>query len=267
MYIIAINHTKTETRTTLAGVLAFLNADKSIPRKITAESVTVHSVANGAIPVVSLSRGRIGLRPAGSVHEILTRVITEVERFILKPDGKVLQPYEVSRDSWEPAELIAFLRFKPELLVAKERTRDIENLPSPRGWGMVGKQMPVVPAGLEAIAFTGAVGSGAAVELQAFRETFRSLPSVGSVLLAPDTARIPEEPSARIGIATAVAGQATAANIDRILVYADRMYDGGHGDCATMMISDAVRRDESIVAAPAFITAQSGWIGAAMDGR
>ncbi|MGC8213116.1 ATP-binding protein [Ralstonia pseudosolanacearum] len=166
-----------------------------------------------------------------------------------------------------PAELIAFLRFKPELLVAKERTRDIENLPSPRGWGMVGKQMPVVPAGLEAIAFTGAVGAGAAVELQAFRETFRSLPSVASVLLAPDTARIPDEPSARIGIATAVAGQTTAANIDRVLVYADRMHVGGHGDCATMLISDAVRRDESIVAAPAFITAQSGWIGAAMDGR
>ena len=33
------------------------------------------------------------------------------------------------------------------------------------------------------------------------------------------------------------------------------------------MISDAIRRDESIVSVPAFIAAQSGWIGAAMDGR
>ncbi|NNC10057.1 ATP-binding protein, partial [Corallococcus exiguus] len=65
----------------------------------------------------------------------------------------------------------------------------------------------------------------------------------------------------------AVASQTTVANIDRVLVYADRMQAGGDGDCATMMISDAIRRDESIVSVPAFIAAQSGWIGAAMDGR
>lgn len=166
-----------------------------------------------------------------------------------------------------PAELIAYLRFKPEQLLSKERTRNIENLPSPRGWGMVAKQMSVVPAGLEAIAFTGTVGSGAATELLAFLEMFRYLPSVASVLLAPDTATIPEEPSARIAIATAVAQQTSPTNFDRVLVYADRMQAGGDGDCATMLISDAVRRDESIVATPAFISAQSGWVGAAMDGR
>ncbi|MDF7156650.1 hypothetical protein NLR08_25040, partial [Escherichia coli] len=114
----------TESRTTLAGVLAFLNADKSIPRKITAESVTVHSVANGAIPVVSLSRGRIGLRPAGSVHEILTRVITEVERFILKPDGKVLQPYEVSRDSWDTVLAAGGLAYESESVVDPKRLQE-----------------------------------------------------------------------------------------------------------------------------------------------
>lgn len=124
MYIININHTKTETRTTLAGVLAFLNADKSIPRKITAESVTVHSVATGAIPVVSLSRGRIGLRPAGSVHEILTRVISEVEQFILKPDGKVLQPYEVSRDSWDTVLAAGCLAYESESVVDPNRLQE-----------------------------------------------------------------------------------------------------------------------------------------------
>ncbi|MGC8213112.1 hypothetical protein [Ralstonia pseudosolanacearum] len=124
MYIITINHTKTETRTTLAGVLAFLNADKSIPRKITAELVTVHSVENGAIPVVGLSRGRIGLRPAGSVHEIFTRVISEIERFILKPDGKLLKPYEVSRDSWDAVMAAAWLAYESESLVDPNRLQE-----------------------------------------------------------------------------------------------------------------------------------------------
>lgn len=199
---------------------------------------------------------------SGILDPVKSRFATIVE---LVPNVDAWAAWAVK--SQLPAELIAFLRFKPDLLVAKERTRDIENLPSPRGWGAVGKQMPVVPAGLEAIVFTGAVGAGAATEFQAFRETFRSLPSVANVLFAPDTASIPEEPSARIGIATAVASQTTVANIDRVLVYADRMQAGGDGDCATMMISDAIRRDESIVSVPAFIAAQSGWIGAAMDGR
>jgi hypothetical protein len=124
MYIITINHTKTETRTTMAGVLALLNADKSIPRKFTADSFTVHTVENGPIPVVGLPRGRIGLRPDGTVHEILLHVITEVERIILKPDGKLLRPYEVSFESWEAVLAASALAYESEYLIDPERLKE-----------------------------------------------------------------------------------------------------------------------------------------------
>lgn len=124
MYIISINHTKTETRTTLAGVLAFLNADYPQPRKFSADSVAVHSIENGPIPVVGLPRGRIGLRPAGTVHEILTRLVSEVERFILKPDGKLLQPYEVSRDSWDAVLTAGQIAYESESLIDSSRLQE-----------------------------------------------------------------------------------------------------------------------------------------------
>lgn len=124
MYIITINHTKTETRTTMAGVLALLNANKSIPCKFTADSFNVHTVENGPIPVVGLTRGRIGLRPDGTVHEILLRVINEVEGVILKPDGKLLQPYEVSFESWAAVIAASALAYESEYLVDPERLQE-----------------------------------------------------------------------------------------------------------------------------------------------
>ncbi|KAF7962405.1 hypothetical protein AWV80_22195 [Cupriavidus sp. UYMU48A] len=80
--------------------------------------------------------------------------------------------------------LIAFLRFRPDLLLSKDRSKEVENLPSPRGWGHVARQLPVVPPGMEIIATAGAVGEGAALEFESFRQIYRELPSVDSVLAA-----------------------------------------------------------------------------------
>lgn len=93
-------------------------------------------------------------------------------------------------------ELIAFLRFRPDLLSVQKTSRDIEATPSPRSWGFVAKAMGVVPKELELISYAGAVGEGPATELMAFVEIYRELPSPAAVLAAPDAAPIPEKPSA-----------------------------------------------------------------------
>jgi len=167
----------------------------------------------------------------------------------------------------QPPELIAFLRFRPDLLLSTERTREIENLPSPRSWGMVGKLSNVVPAELEHVSFAGAVGEGAATEFVAFKRLFRQMPSPDGVLAAPATAPIPTDIAVQYGIVTAVARLANANNFDRVMVYANRLHEAGLGEFAVLLVRDAVERDASIASTPAFIVAQGGPIGAHIRGQ
>lgn len=166
-----------------------------------------------------------------------------------------------------PPELIAFLRFRPDLLNPGERTKEVENMPSPRTWGSVARQMRIVPAGLELVASAGAVGMGAAQELESFRQIYQHLPSVDAVIAAPDTAVIPENVAAQYAITSALAHVANVNNFDRVMVYADRLMQAKLGEFAVMMVSDAVRRDPVIAATPAFICAQGGEIGRLMLGN
>lgn len=167
----------------------------------------------------------------------------------------------------QPPELIAFLRFRPDLLLSANRTREIENLPSPRSWGMVGKLSKVVPSDLEHVAFAGAVGQGAATEFVAFKRLFQQMPSPDGVLAAPSSAPIPTDVAVQYGIATALARLANANNFDRVMVYANRLHEAGLGEFAVLLVRDAVERDASIASTPAFIVAQGGPIAAHIRGQ
>lgn len=101
MYVVSTGPERVETRTTLAGVLAFLNFEPGPKPGLRAEDIAVRHVERGAIPVMRLPSGQFAVRPAGDPKAILTSILDEVERFIVRPDGKVLRPHEMSRSSWE----------------------------------------------------------------------------------------------------------------------------------------------------------------------
>jgi MoxR-like ATPase len=163
--------------------------------------------------------------------------------------------------------LIAFLRFRPDLLSSDVRAKGMTNVHSPRSWGFVSRMMGVIPAELELPAFQGGVGEGAAAEFLAFLQIARELPSPDVVLATPDTAPIPEKPSALYAIAAALAAYVKPANFDRGIVYAKRLIDAGHAEFAALFVRDALRRDSEISQTPAFITAQAGPIGQMIRGE
>ncbi|WP_316157436.1 hypothetical protein [Cupriavidus sp. BIC8F] len=113
MYVITLGQ-RAETRTTLAGVLHLLNDDRSETAQSRFEEIAVRHVEGGNIPVVCLSHGRLGVRPGGSARSILTRVIDEVDRFIVRVGGKVLHPQEMSRASWGAVLAAGRLAYFPE---------------------------------------------------------------------------------------------------------------------------------------------------------
>jgi hypothetical protein len=110
-------------------------------------------------------------------------------------------------------EIVAFLRFKPALLHDADATSDMNAWPTPRSWEMASNVL-IGFARRQESGFTGAteieaqllegtVGP-AATELVAFLRLFRDLPSIDEILLNPDSAPLPGEPSAQIAIATAL---------------------------------------------------------------
>lgn len=165
--------------------------------------------------------------------------------------------------------LIAFLRYRPNLLCAFQATADLTNSPVPRTWAHLAKLESLgLPSAIESAAFSGAVGEGAALEYQAFRSMAKSLVNLDAILLSPDTAAIPSKPSELYATAVGLAARANQTNFGRIATYATRLVtESDHGEFAVLLVRDAIRRDEKIQYTDSFVRLNSGPIGQLISGR
>ena len=157
-------------------------------------------------------------------------------------------------------EIIAFLRFKPELLHTADVTSDANAWPTPRSWeiasqvlcGVARRRKARLLSGtseFEAQLLDGTVGPGAASELVGFLRLFRELPSVDEILLNPATAPVPTDPSAQIAIATALGRVLTDSSVGRGITYLDRMPT----EMRVMAMRDAAARDTAITHTSEFV--------------
>lgn len=158
---------------------------------------------------------------------------------------------EVSTDDWVkwalendmPTELIAFIRFRPELLDDFQPSRDLVNSPSPRTVANVGKQLTMgLPAHFEFEAIKGAAGEAFATEYLAFVAMLRQLPSIDEIILNPLNAPIPDEPGALYAICSGLANKMNEVNICAIRSYLDRLPPENSIAC----MKDAVSKNREI---------------------
>jgi hypothetical protein len=182
-----------------------------------------------------------------------------------------------SVDSWSqwafttgfiPATLIAFLRFRPDLLSDFKPNADMTNSPMPRTWASLAKLEALqLPQAVELAAMAGAVGEGPAAEYIAFRKMFQALTSVDAILLDPHGAKLPTNQNERYAIVTALASKATEQNIARIGIIATRFMDAGAGEFAALLMRDALRRYPKLQYTPDFSRIVSGPIGQLITGN
>jgi hypothetical protein len=163
--------------------------------------------------------------------------------------------FEVDAQEWSEwaiqagvrPELIAFLRFRPELLSAFDR--DANAFPSPRSWQFISRVLDAAPDQfVEHELFAGAVGAGAATEFSAFLKTFRELPNIDAILLNPLKEPVPENAAAQYAVASALAHCATDTNFDRICTYLGRMPT----EFSVLCVRDASLRQPAVQHTPAF---------------
>jgi len=154
-----------------------------------------------------------------------------------------------------PMWLIAFLRFKPELL--NQFDADRRENPTERTWEMVGLTTgDDCPKELAFPIATGLVGPGAAAEVSAFREIVESMPNPDAVLMDPDNIRLPGtgERGALFALCGAIAHRATKENFDRVVRYTKRIPP----EFGVLTVRDAFKRNASISSSRAFVE----WVSA-----
>jgi hypothetical protein len=154
------------------------------------------------------------------------------------------------------SEVIAFLRFKPSLLHDADATSDQNAWPTPRSWEMasnvlkgLGKHPGTSNPAIEAQMLEGTIGPGATAEFVGFLQLFRALPSIDEILLNPQAAPLPDDPSAQIAIATALGRAMTDQSVARGTKYLERMPT----EMRVLAMRDAAARDRAITHTPEFV--------------
>lgn len=235
----------------------------SFMQLILARRVNVHVLPECVTFVAATNRRADRAGVSGILEPVKSRFATIVE---LHPDV----------DSWSnwamnagiPPVLIAFLRFRPDLLSKFEATADMTNSPMPRTWASLAKLEALsLPQQVELAAFSGAVGEGAATEYMAFRKMFQSLTSVDLIIADPKGCKLPTAPNELYATVTALASKATAENLSRIGTIATRLMDAGRGEFSALLMRDCLRRNEKLQYTDTFIRIASGPVGQLLSGQ
>jgi hypothetical protein len=165
--------------------------------------------------------------------------------------------YEVNLDDWctwaiergkVETELLAFMRFRPELL--HKFDPNSKAWPSPRTWMFASQLMRSgLPRDTEFELLRGTVGEGAAGEFAAFMNVYRDLPSIEKILANPAKEKVPTSPDSLYALTTALAEKTAKDNFDRLMLYVNRMAM----EYQVVYIRDCVRRKTPVENTKTFI--------------
>jgi len=139
-------------------------------------------------------------------------------------------------------ELIAFLRFRPELLHKFDPKSSDKGFPSPRTWEFVSHILEQKPdAAIEFELIKGVVGEGAAVELTAFLKIFRKLPNPDLIMQDPEHADVPKDANVLYALVGALTRKVSEQNFARLVTYINRLPD----EFSVMAIRDCLALDKT----------------------
>lgn len=147
-------------------------------------------------------------------------------------------------------EVIAFIRFRPNLLHSFDPSKNEKSFPTPRSWEFISNIINTnLSTSIEYEVIKGTVGEGAAAEFVGFLRIFRQLPNPDLILLNPQSGDIPTDPATLYALTGALAARASQQTMERLCTYANRLPD----EFSVLLIRDCVNKDKSAVNSRAFI--------------
>jgi len=165
--------------------------------------------------------------------------------------------FDVDLDDWISwglgngvrTEVLAFQRFRPELLYNFDPKRNEKAFATPRSVTFLSRLMDASTEDLEYDLVKGITGEGYAAEFIGFMKVYHSLPDPDMVILAPTKADVPTDPATLYAICGAVAQKASDQNMPNVVKYANRL----PVEFSVLLIRDCVNREPDLVKTRAFI--------------
>ena len=145
-------------------------------------------------------------------------------------------------------EVIAFIRYRGDLLHQVDHESDA--YPTPRSWEFISSLLKTNPSKtIEYQLMKGTIGEGPAAEFKGFLNIFRDLPDPDHVIMNPDSARVPVEPSTLYALTGALAHRATKSTIGRIIQYGKRIQP----EFNVIMMRDSITKAPDVTETREFI--------------
>jgi hypothetical protein len=235
----------------------------SFMQLLLARRVNGHAISEHVVFVAATNRRTDRAGVSGILEPVKSRFGTIVE---LEPDLDSWCNWAIDHNV-NPL-LIAFLRFKPDLLCKFSATNDLTNSPVPRTWAHVNRLLDLsLSPTVQQSAIAGAVGEGAATEFAAFMKVWAQLPNIDQILMDPNSVPVPTNPAVLYSLAAALATKVTATNFAHIAAYVDRMVDAGSAEFGVLTIRDCLRRDRSLAQTSTAVKLATSEIGKLISGR
>jgi hypothetical protein len=147
--------------------------------------------------------------------------------------------------------LVAFVRFRPDLLTTFDSTKNEKVFASPRTWAYVDRFLKQkLSFDILSAMVHGSVGSGPATEFMAFLDVWEDMPNIDGILMNPDSAPVPpaSKPGTMFAVCAALSQRADKGNLGNVCVYLDRL----PAEYAVRCIKDATKRKLELHSTKAF---------------
>ena len=157
-------------------------------------------------------------------------------------------------DKGLPVEMVAFIRFRPDLLNTFEehvkKKLEGEAFATPRTWHVsadIVAEHPPLDVMLDML--NGTVGKGAAAEFVGFMQVWHKMPSIDGILIDPQGAQVPDDAATMFAVTAALASRAVPDNMDAICTYIGRVPP----EFSVLTIKDTQRRNPQCMMTKAFV--------------
>lgn len=151
-----------------------------------------------------------------------------------------------------PAEGVAFMQFRKQLLSTFDPSKPDKAFATPRTWEKALNYYAdaAMPENIKQVAMSGAVGQGPAAEFWGFVDVWSKMPKMSDIEANPDKVPTPEEAAMRYAVSVAISGTMTTKNTAPFNTYLQRM----DPEFAVLAWQLALKRDGTICATKEFIS-------------
>ena len=215
----------------------------AIMQLVLARRINGHAVSDEVRFVAATNRRQDQAAVTGLITPLLDRFTT-----VLHYDFDLEDWIKWGLENDMPAPLLAFARFRTDLIANFEANRDMKKSPTPRSVAGVGRLLNLGVDDRQVLA--GAAGEGFATEFLAFYNTWQALPDREEIYLNPDTAPVPARDKADVlyALMGSLAFGAAPNNFEQTVRYLSRVPK----EFSVLCMKDSILRTPKLKTTKAF---------------